>query len=133
MKFSTITTDMIVGFGLVIALILSIVLGSGSEIQTTLGAGLVGYIGRVGRVANEAIHKQSLTEEFTKKVSDAVLKQVTDNLNSKNNPTLNKVKSVLSDPIVKNDIEQELSAARDKLFGKATQGLNGGLNNDGKG
>ena len=130
MKFSTITTDMIVGFGLVIALILSIVLGSGSEIQTTLGAGLVGYI---GRVANETIHKQSLTEEFTKQVSDAVLKQVTDHPNSKNNPTLNKVKSVLSDPIVKNDIEQELSAARDKLFGKAVQGLNGGLNNDGKG
>ena len=130
MKFSTITTDMIVGFGLVIALILSIVLGSGSEIQTTLGAGLVGYI---GRVANETIHKQSLTEEFTKQVSDAVLKQVTDHPNSKNNPTLNKVKSVLSDPIVKNDIEQELSAARDKLFGKAAQGLNGGLNNDGKG
>lgn len=132
MKLNTITTDMIVGFGLVIALILSIVLGSGSEIQTTLGAGLVGYIGRVG-VANETIHKQSLTEEFTKKVSDTVLKQVTDYLGTKNNPTLNKVKGVLSDPIVKNEIEQELSAARDKLFGKSAQGLNGGLNNNGKG
>ena len=129
MKMNTITTDMIVGFGLVVALILSIVLGSGSEIQTTLGAGLVGYI---GRVANETIHQHSLTEEFTKKVSESVLKQVTEQLKNSNNPALNKVEAVVSNPIVKNTIEKELSAATDKLLGKAAQGLNGGLNKDGK-
>ena len=130
MKINTITTDMIVGFGLVVALILSIALGSGSEIQTTLGAGLVGYI---GRVANEAVHQQSLTEEFTKKVSAAVLKQVTDQLKNSDNPAFKKVEAVVSNPIVKNTIEKELSAATDKLLGKAAQGLNGGLNKDGKG
>ena len=114
MKINTITTDMIVGFGLVIALILSIALGSGSEIQTTLGAGLVGYI---GRVANETVHQKSMTEEFTKKGSDAVLK---------------KVETVVANPIIKGAIEKELSAATDKLLGKAAQGLNGGLNKDGK-
>ena len=101
MKINTITTDMIVGFGLVIALILSIALGSGSEIQTTLGAGLVGYI---GRVANEAVHQHSLTEEFTKKVSEAVLKEVTEQLKKSNNPALNKVEAIVSNPIVKNRI-----------------------------
>ena len=130
MKINTITTDMIVGFGLVVALILSIALGSGSEIQTTLGAGLVGYI---GRVANEAVQQQSLTEEFTKKVSAAVLKQVTDQLKNSDNPALKKVEAVVSNPIVKDTIEKELSAATGKLLGKAAQGLNGGLNKDGKG
>ena len=129
MKINTITTDMIVGFGLVIALILSIALGSGSEIQTTLGAGLVGYI---GRVANETVHQKSMTEEFTKKVSEAVLKQVTEQLRNSNNPVLKKVETVVSNPIVKDAIEKELSAATDKLIGKAAQGLNGGLNKDGK-
>lgn len=129
MKINTITTDMIVGFGLVIALILSIALGSGSEIQTTLGAGLVGYI---GRVANETVHQKSMTEEFTKKVSEAVLKHVTEQLSNSNNPVLKKVETVVSNPIVKDAIEKELSAATDKLIGKAAQGLNGGLNKDGK-
>lgn len=130
MKINTITTDMIVGFGLVVALILSIALGSGSEIQTTLGAGLVGYI---GRVANEAVHQHSLTEEFTKKVSDAVLKEVTEQLKNSDNPALKKVEAVVSNPIVKNTIEKELSAATDKLLGKAAQGLNGGGIKNGKG
>ena len=129
MKINTITTDMIVGFGLVIALILSIALGSGSEIQTTLGAGLVGYI---GRVANETVHQKSMTEEFTKKVSDAVLKHVTEQLSNSDNPILKKVETVVSNPIVKDAIEKELSAATDRLIGKAAQGLNGGLNKDGK-
>lgn len=129
MKINTITTDMIVGFGLVIALILSIALGSGSEIQTTLGAGLVGYI---GRVANETVHQKSMTEEFTKKVSEAVLKQVTEQLRNSDNPVLKKVETVVSNPIIKDAIEKELSAATDKLIGKAAQGLNGGLNKDGK-
>lgn len=129
MKINTITTDMIVGFGLVIALILSIALGSGSEIQTTLGAGLVGYI---GRVANETVHQKSMTEEFTKKVSEAVLKQITERLSNSDNPVLKKVETVVSNPIVKDAIEKELSAATDKLIGKAAHGLNGGLNKDGK-
>ena len=41
-----ITTDLIVGTGLVLALLVSIVCGSSSELQTTLGSGLIGYLGR---------------------------------------------------------------------------------------
>lgn len=41
-----ITTDMIVGSGLVIALLASIFCGGSAELQTTLGSGLVGYLGR---------------------------------------------------------------------------------------
>jgi len=40
------TTDVIVGAGLVVALLLSIVFGGSSELQTNLSAGLVGYLGR---------------------------------------------------------------------------------------
>lgn len=43
-----ITTDLIVGCGLVVALVLSIVLGGATELQTTLASGLIGYLGRVG-------------------------------------------------------------------------------------
>ena len=41
-----ITTDTIVGAGLVLALILSILFGSSAELQTTLASGLIGYLGR---------------------------------------------------------------------------------------
>ena len=41
-----ITTDVIVGAGLVIALILSIITGGSTELQTTLPSGLVGFLGR---------------------------------------------------------------------------------------
>ena len=41
-----ITTDLIVGTGLVTALILSIFTGGSAELQTTLGSGLVGFLGR---------------------------------------------------------------------------------------
>ena len=41
-----ITTDMIVGTRLAIALILCIVLGGPSDVATNLSAGLVGYLGR---------------------------------------------------------------------------------------
>lgn len=41
-----VTTDLIVGAGLVLALILSILFGGSSELQTTLGSGLIGYLGR---------------------------------------------------------------------------------------
>ena len=41
-----ITTDVIVGAGLVTALILSIFTGSSTELQTTLASGLVGFLGR---------------------------------------------------------------------------------------
>lgn len=44
MKF---TTDMIVGSGLVIALLASIFTGGSVELQTTIGSGLIGYLGRV--------------------------------------------------------------------------------------
>ena len=41
-----ITTDMIVGTGLVMALLAAIILGGSTELQTTLGSGLIGYLGR---------------------------------------------------------------------------------------
>ena len=41
-----ITTDVIVGAGLVTALILSIFIGGSTELQTTLASGLIGYLGR---------------------------------------------------------------------------------------
>lgn len=129
MKLNTITTDMIVGFGLVVALILSIVLDSGSEIQTTLGAGLVGYI---GRVANEAIHQHSLTEEVSEKISETVLSKVTEQLKNSDNPALNKVEAVISNPAVQSAIEKEIFTATTNLLGKASQGLNGGGTKNGK-
>lgn len=42
-----ISTDMIIGVGLVIALLASIFTGDSSELQTTIGSGLIGYLGRV--------------------------------------------------------------------------------------
>nr|WP_304151048.1 hypothetical protein [Mitsuokella multacida] len=41
-----VTTDMIVGTGLIIALIAAILFGGSTELQTTLGSGLIGYLGR---------------------------------------------------------------------------------------
>lgn len=41
-----VTTDMIVGTGLVIALLAAILFDGSAELQTTLGSGLVGYLGR---------------------------------------------------------------------------------------
>lgn len=41
-----ITTDMIVGTGLILALLMAIFCGGSAELQTTLGSGLVGYLGR---------------------------------------------------------------------------------------
>ena len=41
-----VTTDMIVGTGLVIVLLAAIIFGSSAELQTTLGSGLIGYLGR---------------------------------------------------------------------------------------
>lgn len=41
-----ITPDIIVAGGLVVALILSIVLGGDGTLQTNIAAGLTGYIGR---------------------------------------------------------------------------------------
>lgn len=41
-----ITTDIIVGTGLVTALILSIFTGGAADLQTTLASGLVGFLGR---------------------------------------------------------------------------------------
>lgn len=48
-----ITTDMIVGAGLVLALILSIIFGGASELQTTIASGLVGYMGRAAMERRE--------------------------------------------------------------------------------
>lgn len=41
-----ITTDMIVGTGLIIALLSAIFCGGSTELQTTLASGLIGYLGR---------------------------------------------------------------------------------------
>lgn len=40
-------TDLIVGAGLVMALLASIFMGGSVELQTTIGSGLIGYLGRV--------------------------------------------------------------------------------------
>ena len=41
-----ITTDMIVGTGLAVALLAAIFCGGSAELQTTLGSGIIGYLGR---------------------------------------------------------------------------------------
>lgn len=41
-----ITTDMIVGTGLVAALLAAIFLGGSTEMQNTIASGLIGYLGR---------------------------------------------------------------------------------------
>lgn len=41
-----VTTDTIVGTGLVIVLLAAILFGGSTELQTTLGSGLIGYLGR---------------------------------------------------------------------------------------
>ena len=62
------STDKIVGSGLVIALIVSIIAGvwtgNGIELQTTLGSGLIGYMGRaVQEKAYEIIRKVKNNED----------------------------------------------------------------------
>lgn len=47
-----ITTDMIVGTGLVAALLAAIFLGGSTEMQNTIASGLIGYIGRTA-IAHE--------------------------------------------------------------------------------
>lgn len=46
MRTYAISTDMIVGTGLIIALLLSINMGGSWELQTSLASGLTGYLGR---------------------------------------------------------------------------------------
>ena len=41
-----VTTDMIIGTGLVLALLAAIFCSGSTELQTTLGSGLIGYLGR---------------------------------------------------------------------------------------
>ena len=41
-----ITTDLIVGTGLVVALLAAIFLGGSTEMQNTIASGLIGYLGR---------------------------------------------------------------------------------------
>lgn len=47
MMFMKWQTDWIVGAGLVMALLASIFMGGSVELQTTIGSGLIGYLGRV--------------------------------------------------------------------------------------
>lgn len=42
-----ITTDVIVGTGLVIALLASIFVGGSSELQSNIASGLIGFLGKV--------------------------------------------------------------------------------------
>ena len=58
------TTDFVVGTGLVIALLVSIVCGASSELQTTLGSGLIGYL---GRTAMEHTDSQEKAREIRSK------------------------------------------------------------------
>lgn len=46
MRTYNISTDMIVGTGLVVVLLAAIFCGGSTELQTTLGSGLIGYLGR---------------------------------------------------------------------------------------
>lgn len=46
MRGYTINTDMIVGAGLIIALLMSIGMGGSWELQNSLASGLTGYLGR---------------------------------------------------------------------------------------
>lgn len=41
-----ITTDLIIGAGLILALLISLFIGGTSEFQTSLASGLLGYLGR---------------------------------------------------------------------------------------
>lgn len=41
-----VTTDMIVGTGLVVALLAAIFCGGSAEMQNTIASGLIGYLGR---------------------------------------------------------------------------------------
>lgn len=41
------TTDKIIAIGLVIALNLSIIIGTSGELQTNVAVGLIGYLGRI--------------------------------------------------------------------------------------
>ena len=50
-----ITTDLIVGSGLVLALLMSIGLGGGTELQTNIASGLVGFLGRAAIDHKEGI------------------------------------------------------------------------------
>ena len=45
----TLTPDMVIAIGLVISLIISIILGTGGELNSTIAAGLVGYLGRTAQ------------------------------------------------------------------------------------
>lgn len=68
MKWQTIGPDMIIAVGLSVALILAIVLNVGSEISTTIAAGLVGYIGKVATSTD--FNHDKLVKDISKKVND---------------------------------------------------------------
>lgn len=53
---NNISTDKIVGIGLVSALILSICIGNGSELPTNIASGLIGYLSK-GYIEHEKIGK----------------------------------------------------------------------------
>lgn len=66
MKF---TPDIIVAAGLVVALILSIVLGGDTTLQTNIAAGLTGYLGRsiVDRAAPQTTETKAPLAKETQK------------------------------------------------------------------
>lgn len=48
-----VTTDLVVGAGLVCSLVISILFGGSVEFQTTVASGLVGYMGRAAMERKE--------------------------------------------------------------------------------
>ena len=68
-----ITPDLIVAAGLVVALVLSIVLGGDTTLQTNIAAGLTGYLGRsiVDRTVPPAETKKPPVMAASKEVAPA--------------------------------------------------------------
>lgn len=66
-----ITPDIIVAAGLVVALILSIVLGGDTTLQTNIAAGLTGYLGRaiVDRSMPSEVKKPTVKADAQKEVT----------------------------------------------------------------
>lgn len=67
------TPDNIVAAGLVIALILSIVLGGDTTLQTNIAAGLTGYLGRT--IVDKTAQPTQMTNGVTKGMTKEALAQ----------------------------------------------------------
>lgn len=61
-----VTTDMIVGIGLVVALNMNIALGGDTQVTMNISTGLVGFIGKVMLTAASSISSESKEKEKEK-------------------------------------------------------------------